>query len=74
MIRLNNGGVMIAIPQGKNFKIGETVHIMWDYTTNQPRSVISDVEYNTPDVIEEDTVEEILPPDWAPAHEWAIDF
>jgi len=74
MIRLNNGGIMLSIPDGKDYKLGETVHVMWDYTVNQPRSVMSNEEYNTPDMVDDGPMDMARPPEWADANEWAIDF
>jgi hypothetical protein len=73
MIRLNNGGTLITIPSGKNFKLGETVHVCWDYTANRPRSVISDAEYHAPHEVDYGLAEEDQPPDWTGELEWEED-
>jgi len=73
VIRLNNGGAIIAIPPSKKFKLGDAVYIMWDYTTNTPAGVMSDEEYHAP-AEEHDGLPDIArPPDWAEDWEWALD-
>jgi hypothetical protein len=46
MIRLNSGGSRIKWPLTPAMKLGETVHIIWDFTNDRPRRVMTDAEYH----------------------------
>lgn len=44
-VRTTNGATT-CVSNVKKFKLGDTAYIMWDYTNDRPRDVMTDEEHN----------------------------
>ena len=68
-VRLQSGA-QCCVPNTKGFKLGDTAHVWWDFTHDEPREVLTDVEYHhNPE--DEDQYDAVMPGDLLPDEHWA---
>jgi len=71
-IRLNNGGAKVGLANTKQFKLGDTAHVLWDFTHNRPADIWTDEEYHA-DPEDEGAVDAAEHPgDWLPDEHWKV--